>query len=205
MDGSIFNRTELLVGSEAMARLAATRVILFGVGGVGSWVAEGLVRSGVGHLTMVDADIVGPTNINRQLMATTLTVGQPKVEALREHLLQVNPQAAVEIRREVYCRDTAPGFALGKYDYVVDAIDSLTDKLELILNATDRSLESDGAGPVLLSSMGAALKMDSTDIRVSEFWEVDGCPLAAALRRRMRRALPFTSRRRRERFVFPSA
>ncbi|MBQ9417613.1 MAG: tRNA threonylcarbamoyladenosine dehydratase [Bacteroidales bacterium] len=195
VEGEIFNRTERLVGQEAMARLRQARVLLFGVGGVGSWAAEGLVRSGVGHLMLVDADRVSVSNINRQLMATTLTVGQPKVEALRQRLLAINPQADIVARQELYCRDTAASFPLADYHYIVDAIDSLSAKMELIVNATDRSLGIDGWRPVLLSSMGAALKMDPTAIRVSEFWEVDGCPLAAALRRKMRRTKRFPGRK----------
>lgn len=195
MGEAIFDRTTLLVGQEAMARLRQARVIVFGVGGVGSWVAEGLVRSGIGHLTLVDADRVAESNINRQLMATTLTVGQPKVEALKQRLLSIYPQAEVVARQEVYDRHTASLFPLSEYDYVVDAIDSLSAKMELIVHATDRGLEAEGHRPVLLSSMGAALKMDPTAIRVSEFWEVDGCPLAAALRRKMRRTKRFPGRK----------
>ncbi|MBR5353297.1 MAG: tRNA threonylcarbamoyladenosine dehydratase [Bacteroidales bacterium] len=186
MDSSIFNRTELLVGTEGMERLAAARVILFGVGGVGSWCAEGLVRSGVGHLTLVDGDVVVPSNINRQLMATTATVGRVKVDALKEHLLEVNPAADIDARRELFSHDTVEGFGLENYDYVVDAIDSLQHKLELILRCTQKTVPFG-----FYSSMGAALKMDPTQIRVSEFWEVDGCPLAATLRRRMRRQKRF--------------
>ena len=187
----IFDRTELLLGSDAMLRLQEARVILFGVGGVGSWCAEGLVRSGVQHLTVVDMDCVDVTNINRQLMATTATVGQVKVEALRDHLLQVNPSADIVAIQEVYNSETAPHFCFEDYDYVVDAIDSLSNKMELILNATmDKT-----ATYRFFSSMGAALKMDPTQMRVSEFWEVDGCPLAAALRRRMRRQKRFPARK----------
>lgn len=192
----IHNRTRLLVGDSAMQRLAQARVILFGVGGVGSWCAESLVRSGIGHLTIVDSDLVCVTNINRQLMATSHTIGQVKVEALRERLLQINPKADVQAVQEIYCAQTYQQFALENYDYVIDAIDSLSNKMDLILHATSRSLTQDGGHwPKLYSSMGAALKMDSTQIRVSEFWQVDGCPLAAALRRRMRRSHRFPGRK----------
>ncbi|MBR1784047.1 MAG: ThiF family adenylyltransferase [Bacteroidales bacterium] len=188
----IFNRTELLVGGDAMSLLAQTRVIVFGVGGVGSWCAESLVRSGVGRLTVVDSDRVCVTNVNRQSMATSHTVGQVKVEALRERLLQIAPGASVEAVQEIYSPSTAHLFPLHEYDFVIDAIDSLANKMELIIRATDRSLPG---RPVLLSSMGAALKMDPTQVRVGEFWQVDGCPLAAALRRRMRRAKRFPGRK----------
>ena len=194
----IFNRTELLVGTEAMERLAQTKVIVFGVGGVGSWCAESLVRSGIGHLTMVDSDRVCVTNVNRQSMATSHTVGQVKVAALRERLLQIAPTADVQAVQEIYSAQTAHHFPLQEYDYVIDAIDSLANKLELIVQATDKNLPRAADGqrrPILFSSMGAALKMDPTLVRVSEFWEVDGCPLAATLRRRMRRLHRFPGRK----------
>lgn len=190
----IFDRTALLVGAAAMERLAQTRVIVFGVGGVGSWCAESLIRSGIGHLTVVDSDRVSTSNVNRQAMATSLTVGQVKVEALRERLLQISPGSDVQAVQEIYSAATAPLFRLQEYDYVIDAIDSLTNKMELIVQASDKKLATAIDGhrrPTLFSSMGAALKMDPTQVRVSEFWEVDGCPLAAALRRRMRRQKRF--------------
>lgn len=178
---NIFNRVCRLTGNDNFDRLRHLRVIIFGVGGVGSWTAESLVRSGVGTLTIVDADIVAPTNINRQLMATTATVGQSKVDTLRQRLLEINPQADITPINRIYCRDTASEFDLSKFDYVVDAIDSLADKALLILNATSTP------GVKLLSSMGAALKMNPTRIGVAEFWKVKGCPLAAALRRRFKK------------------
>lgn len=186
----IFNRTELLLGTDTMARIGKARVILFGVGGVGSWCAEGLVRSGISHLTIVDSDRVCVTNINRQLMATMRTVGEVKVEALRERLLQINPSAEIVALQEIYSKETAETFHIGEYDYVIDAIDSLSNKMELILQVSEKECKA-----VLFSSMGAALKMDPMQIRVSEFWEVDGCPLAAALRRRMRRQKRFPQRK----------
>ena len=184
----IFNRTELLVGPAAMQRLGALRVIIFGVGGVGSWCAESLVRSGVGHLTIVDSDRVCVTNINRQLMATSLTVGRVKVEALRERLLAISPQADVQAVQDIYSADTAEGFHLEQYDVVVDAIDSLANKLDLIIHATSLPVR-------FYSSMGAALKMDPTQVRVTEFWKVNGCPLARALRQRMKRQHRFPARK----------
>lgn len=183
-----FNRVERLVGSEAMVCLANAKVIIFGLGGVGSWTAEALVRSGVGHLTIVDADTVATSNINRQLMATVSTVGRSKVEVLRERLLDINPDAEIVARNEIYSPATSGGFELGAYDYVVDAIDSLSDKAHLILNATARGVR-------LVSSMGAALKMNPLKVSVSEFWKVEGCPLAAALRSRFRRSGEFPRRK----------
>ena len=180
----IFNRAERLLGSDFMQRAAHCRVIIFGVGGVGSWCAEGLVRSGIGHLTLVDSDCVSVTNINRQRMATGHTVGRPKVEALREQLLEVNPEADIAIVQQFYSEENASQFQLEQYDYVIDAIDSLASKVALILHATS-------CGVPLFSSMGAALKFDPTAIRVAEFWNVKGCPLARALRQRFKKEKTF--------------
>ena len=174
-----FDRTERLVGADAMQALQQARVLIVGVGGVGSWCAESLLRTGVGHLTLVDADTVCHTNLNRQLMATTSTLGRPKVDALRERLLDICPTADVVARREVFTADTAANFALDDYDYVVDAIDSLHDKAELLLRAS-------AAHTTLFSSMGAALKLDPTRVAVAEFWKVKGCPLARALRKKFK-------------------
>ena len=176
----IFNRATLLLGEAAMERLAAARVIVFGIGGVGSWCAESLIRSGLGHLTIVDNDVVCSSNINRQLMATTRTVGQPKVKALKEHLLEVNPEADNTTLQQTFTEATAADFDLDKYDYVIDAIDSLRDKALLIEQACRSRAQ-------LFSSMGAALKIDPTRIRVAEFWKVQGDPLARALRNLFKR------------------
>ena len=189
MADDIFARTEALLGSDALSRMAGTRVLLFGVGGVGSWCAEALIRSGIGHLTIVDPDCVDPTNINRQLPATTLTVGQPKVEVMRRRLLEINPEADVIARQERFCADTASTFHLEEFDYVIDCIDSIVDKMELILLATANT------NAVFYSAMGAACKMDPTQVTVSEFWKIDGCPLAAKLRKNMRRAQRFPKRK----------
>jgi tRNA A37 threonylcarbamoyladenosine dehydratase len=184
----IFRRAELLLGSEAMERVAGKHVIVFGVGGVGSWCAESLVRTGIRHLTIVDFDTVDVTNVNRQLMATTLTVGQVKVDALKERLLTINPSADITARREVFSMETADGFELDSYDYIIDAIDSLKDKAYLILTATQTKAK-------LFSSMGAALKMDPTHIKTAEFWKVQGDPLARALRNRFKRDKVFPKRK----------
>ena len=136
IEQAIFRRAELLLGDEAMSRIAEKRVIIFGVGGVGSWCAESLVRSGIRKLTIVDSDRVCITNINRQLMATTKTVGQVKVDALKERLLTINPSAEITALQQVFTAETASTFCLGEYDYIIDAIDSLKDKALLILMAT---------------------------------------------------------------------
>ncbi len=180
--GEFFSlRTELLLGHETMSLVAQKRVIIFGVGGVGSWCAEGLVRSGVEHLTIVDFDCVSQSNINRQLMATLSTVGKPKVEVLRERLLDINPDANIQAVQSVYSEETAESFHLEQYDYVLDCIDSLKDKAHLLLHAT-------GFNATVFSSMGAALKINPCGIKVAEYWKVRGCPLGAALRKKMKRA-----------------
>ena len=179
MEKGIFNRTELLVGTDVMESISGKKVIVFGVGGVGSWCAECLVRSGVSKLTIVDSDRVCVTNINRQLMATVKTVGKVKVEALKERLLEINPNAEITALQKIYNEDTAESFDLSSYDYIVDAIDSLKDKALLMLNACKTKA-------VFFSSMGAALKMNPEKMRVAEFWKVRGCPLGAALRRKFR-------------------
>ena len=132
----MLQRSELLLGTSAMQRIAEARVILFGVGGVGSWCAESLVRSGIRHLTIVDSDRVSISNCNRQLMATSKTIGHVKVEALRERLLEINPNAEVIALQMVYDATTAASFHLENFDYIIDAIDSLTEKAQLILHAT---------------------------------------------------------------------
>ncbi len=177
----IFKRAELLLGSDTMDSIASKRVIVFGVGGVGSWCVECLVRSGIRHITIVDCDIVCASNVNRQLMATTKTVGRVKVEALKERLLEINPECEVVALHKVYTDENHEEFHLDQYDYIIDAIDSLKDKVSLIMRACETRA-------VFFSSMGAALKMDPTRIRVAEFWKVRGCPLGAALRKRMNKA-----------------
>lgn len=175
------SRTELLLGADAVERLRNARVIIFGMGGVGSWVAETLVRTGICHLDIVDFDNVAPSNINRQLPALPATIGQSKVEVMKQRLLSINPQARVTAFNMLYTPDTADAFDLNTYDYVVDAIDSLRDKVLLILRATSSRCR-------FFSSMGAALKTDPTRIRVDEFWNAKGCRLAAALRARFKRS-----------------
>ena len=174
------SRTALLLGEQAVERLRNVRVIIFGMGGVGSWVAETLVRTGIYHLDIVDFDNIALSNINRQLPALSTTVGQPKVEVMRQRLLSINPDAEIRAMNMLYTPATADGFDFNSYDYVVDAIDSLRDKVLLIQRATSARCK-------FFSSMGAALKTDPTRIRVDEFWRAKGCRLAAALRSRFKR------------------
>lgn len=171
-----------------MELMAQQRVIIFGVGGVGSWCAEALVRTGIRQLTIVDFDRVDITNVNRQLMATTQTVGQVKVEALKERLLSINPDAEIVALQQVFTEETAADFHLDSYDYIIDAIDSLKDKALLILMACQTKAR-------FFSSMGAALKLNPTKIQVAEFWKVKGDPLARALRNRFKKDKCFPRRK----------
>ena len=178
-DDPVYSRTKLLVGDSVMEVLGRVKVIIFGVGGVGSWCAEGLVRSGVIHITLVDSDTVSASNVNRQLMATSRTVGQPKVEALRDRLLEINPHAEITALQRPYNADTAASFGLDGYDYILDAIDSLKEKSDLILRGTRTPA-------VFFSSMGAALKVNPQGVKVAEFWNMRGCPLGAAIRKKFK-------------------
>lgn len=180
IEKALFQRTELLLGKEKMGKIASKKVIIFGIGGVGSWCAESLIRSGINHLTIVDSDRVCITNINRQLLATTKTVGQVKTEVLKARLLEINPKAQINAIQKIYSKETHESFDIGSYDYIIDAIDSLENKVLLIREATKTNA-------TLFSSMGAALKVDPTRIRVAEFWKVSGCPLGSILRKRIRK------------------
>lgn len=174
-----FHRVELLLGAEGLENIGGAKVILFGTGGVGSWCAECLIRSGIRHLTLVDFDCVAPSNINRQLPANTETIGKPKVEVLKEHFGRINPEAEIIAMQQRYCEDASSSICLDNYDYVIDAIDSVPDKAHLILNACESKA-------TFYSSMGAALKLDPTRIKTAEFRKVEGDPLARALRQRFR-------------------
>lgn len=180
IEKGIFQRTELLLGQDKLAAIAQKRVIIFGIGGVGSWCAESLVRSGIKHMTIVDSDRICVTNVNRQLHATTKTVGEVKVDALKNRLLEINPTAEINALQKIYNEDTHPEFDLASYDVIIDAIDSINNKMHLIREATKTDA-------LFFSSMGAALKMDPTRVRVAEFWKVAGCPLAARIRKMIKR------------------
>lgn len=175
-----FNRLQRLTGTDGYNRLKDTKVIIFGVGGVGSWCAESLIRSGVGELTIVDSDVVCATNINRQLQATTKTIGRVKVEILKERLKEINPMAHIKAVEMIYDHETREQFDLNEYDYVIDAIDSLSCKVELICHA----LESE---TTLYSSFGASSKLDPTKIQVADVWKTHGCPLGRLVRQRLRK------------------
>ncbi|GHT18907.1 tRNA threonylcarbamoyladenosine dehydratase [Bacteroidia bacterium] len=188
LEQGLFRRTELLLGNEAMQRIANVRVIIFGVGGVGSWCAESLVRSGIRRITLVDSDRICVTNINRQLMATYRTVGQVKVETLRQRLLEINPKAEITALQQIYSAETAASFHIETYDYIIDAIDSLGNKALLIKEACKTQAK-------FFSSMGAALKINPLRVQAAEFWKVQGCPLAAALRRKFKKSKDFPAKK----------
>ncbi|MBQ0141350.1 MAG: tRNA threonylcarbamoyladenosine dehydratase [Prevotellaceae bacterium] len=164
------------------------KVIQFGIGGVGSWCAEALIRGGVDNLTIVDFDIVSISNINRQLIATTKTIGMAKVDVMQQRLHDINPSSCITALKMKYEADTADNFNFNDYDYVIDAIDSLKDKKMLILRACESSA-------TLISSMGAAGKSDPLQIRVAEFWKVKTCPLARALRNQFKHDNQFPAKK----------
>jgi tRNA A37 threonylcarbamoyladenosine dehydratase len=184
----LFQRTELLLGQDFLQKISEIKVVLFGVGGVGSWCAESLLRTGVKHLTIVDSDFISASNINRQLPATTENIGQPKVEVLKKRLLEINPNAEIVALQQLFCAKTADFFQLETYDYIIDAIDSLENKALLIRAACLTKAK-------LFSSMGAALKIDPLKIQIAEFWKVKGCGLAASLRRKFKKSQSFPSKK----------
>ncbi|MBN1578882.1 MAG: tRNA threonylcarbamoyladenosine dehydratase [Chitinispirillaceae bacterium] len=177
---STFDRLQLLTGDRALLLLRRTSVILFGVGGVGSWCAEALVRSGIGRLTMVDADLICRTNINRQVQATAATVGGVKVNELATRMRKINPHAEIIALQEIYTPGSADRFRLATYDYVIDAIDSLSAKVDLIAGATE-------AGARIFTALGASCKIDPSRIRVGPLRESHGCHLGKLVRKRLRR------------------
>lgn len=176
----IFQRTELLLGKDIMEKIASKKVIIFGLGGVGSWCSESLIRSGIRQMTLVDSDRICVTNLNRQLHATSKTVGQVKTEALSRRLLEINPFAEITSIQKIYNPENHPGFELDSYDFIIDAIDSLSNKVHLIRQATRTKAE-------FFSSMGASLRLDPTQIKVDEFWQVKGCPFGSKIRKYIRK------------------
>ena len=173
-----FARTALLLGEEAMERLSRARVAVFGIGGVGGYAVEALARSGVGTLHLIDDDTVSVTNVNRQIIATQATIGRAKVEAAKERVLSINPQAVVHTHKTFYLPDTAAEFDFAKFDYVVDAIDTVTGKLMLIQAAKE-------AGTPVISCMGAGNKLDPTAFEVADISKTSVCPLARVMRKEL--------------------
>lgn len=175
-----FSRTEMLIGPEALTVLAQKKVAVFGIGGVGSFAVEGLARSGVGKLVLVDDDCICLTNLNRQLHATTRTIGRPKVEVMRDRVLEINPQADVTALQAFYLPETAEELLRPDYDYIVDAVDTVTAKIDLVVRAQTMGI------PVI-SSMGAGNKMDPSRFEVADLFHTSVCPLAKVMRYELKR------------------
>ena len=175
-----FIRTELLLGEDGVAALQQAKVAIFGIGGVGGYVAEALARSGVGAFVLVDRDVVSTSNINRQIIATTRTVGKPKAELMRERILDINPEASVEVYNCFFLPENAAEFDFASYSYVVDAVDTVTAKLEIVMCAGK-------AGVPVISSMGAGNKLDPTRFEVADIYETSVCPLARVMRRELKK------------------
>lgn len=175
-----FSRTELLLGKEAMERLKKARVAVFGVGGVGGYVCEALARSGVGAFDLIDNDTVSLTNLNRQIIATHSTIGRAKVEVMRERILDINPKADVWIHECFFLPENSSAFDFSKYDYIVDAVDTVTAKLEIIMKAKRENV------PVI-SSMGAGNKLDASKFLVADIYKTKVCPLAKVMRRELKK------------------
>lgn len=176
----IFSRTELLIGEENLERLKCSRIAVFGVGGVGGYVVEALARSGVGTLELTDADVVSLSNINRQIIATKETVGRAKVDAAKERALKINPDITVNIHKTFYMPDTSNQFDFTQYDYVVDAIDTVTGKIALVMQSKE-------AGTPVISCMGAGNKLDATAFQVADIYKTSVCPLAKVMRRELKK------------------
>lgn len=175
-----FTRTELLLGSAALFQLAKSKIAIFGIGGVGSYVTEALARSGVGHFVLIDSDIVNTSNINRQLLALHSTVGRPKVDVMRERILDINPQATVETRQLFVLPENADGLLQPDWDYIVDAIDTVSAKIELVVRAR-------AMGIPIISSMGAGNKLDPTRFEVVDLYKTSVCPLSKVMRRELKK------------------
>lgn len=175
-----FSRTELLLGKEAMDILAASRVAVFGIGGVGGFAVEALARSGVGTIDLIDDDKVCLTNLNRQLIATRKTVGRYKTEVMKERILEINPNAAVYEHRCFFLPENKDEFDFTKYSYVVDAVDTVTAKIALVL-------EAQNAGVPIISSMGAGNKLNPAEFEVADIFDTSVCPLAKVMRRELKK------------------
>lgn len=175
-----FSRTELLIGKDAMEKLARSTVAVFGIGGVGTFAVEGLARSGIGKLVLVDDDCICLTNINRQIHATHKTIGQPKVEIMKERILEINPSARVSTHQTFYMPECANDLVQPDYDYIVDAVDTVTAKIDLILQAGK-------LGIPIISCMGAGNKLDPARFEIADIYDTEVCPLARVMRRELRK------------------
>ena len=175
-----FSRTELLLGKEAMDRLANSRVAVFGIGGVGGYVCEALVRTGVGAFDLIDDDKVCLTNLNRQIIATRKTVGQYKVDVMKERMLEINPKVDVRVHKCFFLPENAEEFPFEEYDYIVDAVDTVTAKISLVMKAQEMNIP-------IISSMGAGNKLDASKLQVADIYKTKVCPLAKVMRRELKK------------------
>ncbi|MCM1273151.1 MAG: tRNA threonylcarbamoyladenosine dehydratase [Clostridium sp.] len=175
-----FERTEMLLGAEKMDRLSKSRVAIFGIGGVGGYVTEALARSGVGAFVLVDSDMVSVSNINRQIIATHKTIGQYKVDVMRDRILEINPNADVKIKKCFFLPENSDEFDFSGYSYVVDAVDTVTAKIEIIIKAK-------AAGVPIISSMGAGNKLEASMFQVGDIYGTSVCPLARVMRRELKK------------------
>lgn len=175
-----FERTELLLGREAIDKLAHSRVAIFGVGGVGGYVCEALVRSGVAAFDLIDKDTVALSNLNRQIIATRKTIGKYKAEVMRDRILEINPDADVRIHNCFFLPENADEFPFEEYDYIVDAVDTVTAKIALVMKATEKNIP-------IISSMGAGNKLDGSMFRVADIYKTKVCPLAKVMRRELKK------------------
>lgn len=175
-----FLRTELLLGEEAVKKLSATRVAVFGIGGVGGYTCEALVRSGVGAFDLIDDDKVSLTNLNRQIIATQKTIGRDKVEVMKERMLDINPDTDVRIYKCFFLPENADEFPFAEYDYIVDAVDTVTAKIALVMKAKEKGIP-------IISSMGAGNKLNADMFRVSDIYQTNVCPLAKVMRRELKK------------------
>lgn len=174
-----FSRTALLIGKNGLEKLKNSKVIVFGVGGVGGYTVEALARSGVGEITVVDSDVVSVSNINRQIIATVDTIGKSKVEVIKDRILSINPDAKVNAINTFFTPENSNQFNFSTYDYVVDAIDTVTGKIELCVKANQSNTP-------IISSMGAGNKLDATAFRVADIYKTKVCPLAKVMRRELK-------------------
>lgn len=175
-----FSRTELLLGTKAIEKLAGARVAVFGIGGVGGYTVEALVRSGIGEIDLIDSDTVSLTNLNRQIIATKSSIGKYKVDVMQERIMDISPDVKVHVHKCFYLPETKDEFDFSQYDYVVDAVDTVTAKLQIVE-------EAEAAGVPVISSMGAGNKLDPTAFQVADIYKTSVCPLAKVMRRELKK------------------
>ena len=174
------SRTRSLIGNESLKKLVSSKIMIFGIGGVGSFTAEALVRSGISNITLFDGDIIDISNINRQLIATSKTVGRYKVDVMKERILEINPNADVTVNKCFFDKSNISGWDFSNYDYIIDAIDSISAKISIILKAKNENVK-------VISSMGTGNKFDPTKFKISDIYKTSVCPLARIMRRELKK------------------